>query len=526
LPYQIAKFGKSELSFELKNLNLRLNSTHFIKSMLFTSLEFLFCYLPVTFLGFFIIANMWGQLASAWWLASASIFFYGWWDIRYVPLLLGSVVFNYLIGRTIAQFPKKSILLIGIAGDLALLGLFKYSDFFIATLNGVIDTQVELLHLVLPLGISFFTFTQIAFLVDSFRGCVREKNFGHYILFVTYFPHLIAGPVLHHNQMMPQFSKESVYRINFQNIALGTSIFVVGLAKKLLIADSMSIYVAPVFNSAHSGIGIDPYVAWAGVLAYTFQIYFDFSGYSDMAFGLSRLFGIDLPINFLSPYKSKNIIEFWRSWHITLSLFLKDYLYIPLGGNRHGNFRRYFNLLATMLLGGFWHGANWTFVIWGGLHGIFLCLNHAWSNFSTRFYTSHSDGIFSNMIRISITFIAVVFAWVFFRAENLSTARIVLKAMLCHGGNAGWYDVMPSFSFTLFLVKLIVCSILVWVFPNVYQIIAYTEKSDKRIFGVPLINYIKQEALSLGILLSLLFLATVASQFGPGDTSPFLYFQF
>jgi len=408
--------------------------------MLFNSYSFLFAYLPLTLLGFFSLARV-SRLYAAAWLAAASIFFYGWWDIRYVPLLLGSIFFNYLIGYTLttkaryaSEIARKVLLSIGIIGDLLLLGYYKYADFFIQTFNQGFDHQVGLLNIILPLGISFFTFTQIAFLVDTFYGKVSECRFIHYCLFVTYFPHLIAGPVLHHGEMMPQFGKKEIYSPQSINFAVGMTIFFIGLFKKVVLADGIAPYGNSVFNMASREEPLELFQAWGGALAYTLQLYFDFSGYSDMAIGLSRIFGIKLPLNFHSPYKATNIIEFWRRWHMTLSRFLRDYLYIPLGGNRKGPIRRHFNLFITMLLGGFWHGAGWTFVIWGGLHGFYLIINHAWRNFRQSLGQDITQSTFLGRIAAgSLTFLAVVVAWVIFRAQDIDAGWRILYAMA--GGN-------------------------------------------------------------------------------------------
>jgi alginate O-acetyltransferase complex protein AlgI len=287
--------------------------------------------------------------------------------------------------------------------------------------------QIPLLHIILPLGISFFTFTQIAFLVDAYGFKARELSPMRYGLFVSYFPHLIAGPVLHHAEMMPQFADPRTSRFSFENVAIGLTIFFIGLFKKVILADGASVYVGPLFDAPASA---DLVAAWFGVLAYTVQIYFDFSGYSDMAIGLSRLFGVRLPLNFHSPYKAANIIEFWRCWHMTLSRFLRDYLYIPLGGNRKGTVRRYANLLATMLLGGLWHGAGWTFVIWGGLHGIYLVVNHLWHAMRRALGLTGTAGVTGAIVARTVTFLCVMFAWVFFRATSLPTAVVIIKGMV------------------------------------------------------------------------------------------------
>lgn len=324
--------------------------------MLFNSYAFIFVFLPIVFFGFFYIGKHSHALASLW-LAAASLSFYGYWDARFVGLLLGSVAFNYsagyLIGhrhaRTLVS-QSKILLFCAITTNLILLGYFKYANFFADNLNHFIATSLPVNDVILPLGISFFTFTQIAFLVDTYQRKVKEYNFVHYLLFVTYFPHLIAGPVLHHKEMMPQFSKRNVCRINWDNVAVGLSIFVLGLGKKVLIADSLSNFSTPIFSAVALGEQPMLFEAWMGALSYTLQLYFDFSAYSDMAVGLSLMFNVRLPMNFNSPYKATSIIEFWRCWHMTLSRFLRDYLYIPLGGSRNGKTQRYLNLMITMLL--------------------------------------------------------------------------------------------------------------------------------------------------------------------------------
>jgi alginate O-acetyltransferase complex protein AlgI len=404
--------------------------------MLFNSLPFVFLFLPLVLAGFFVIGR-YSPTGAAAWLTLASLFFYGWWNPLYVGLLLGSVLFNYLVGLHIvraqalgAARQKKRLLVLAIAANLALLAYYKYANFFVDNLNAVFGTQAGLGEIILPLGISFFTFTQIAFLADAYQGKAREYSLVHYGLFVTYFPHLIAGPILHHREMMPQFELREIYRPSCDNLAAGLTIFIIGLAKKVLIADEIGPYAAPFFDAARSGVVLTFVEAWCGALAYTFQLYFDFSGYSDMAVGLSLMFGVRLPINFHSPYKAVNIIEFWRHWHMTLSRFLRDYLYVPLGGNRKGPLRRYINLIVTMLLGGLWHGAGWTFVIWGGLHGVYLAVNHAWRVLRARL--GHDLGRSTpggRALGCLVTFLAVVVGWVVFRADSLASAIVMLRGM-------------------------------------------------------------------------------------------------
>jgi alginate O-acetyltransferase complex protein AlgI len=395
--------------------------------MLFNSYAFIFGYLPVTMAGFFLLARS-SQRLAALWLAAASLFFYGWWNPAFVVLVMASITVNYAFGFAIGHIRSvnqqgKTVLTVSIAVNLGLLAYFKYANFFITNLSQLTGMELAVVTIVLPLGISFFTFTQIAFLVDVYRGIAREYSFIHYVLFVTYFPHLIAGPVLHHKQMMPQFGHAGTYRIDLENISIGLTIFIIGLAKKVLLADQFALYSNPVFDVVAQGGEPKLFEAWIAALAYTLQLYFDFSGYSDMAIGLSRMFNVKLPLNFDSPYKAPNIIEFWRRWHMTLSTFLREYLYVPLGGSRKGIPRRYANLMITMLLGGLWHGAGWTFVIWGGLHGVYLVINHGW-----RHLTGGTESAASNWrkaLSIGLTFVAVVVAWVPFRSPDLdSTLRI------------------------------------------------------------------------------------------------------
>jgi len=404
--------------------------------VLFNSFEFLFLFLPLLLLVFFRLGGYSHRLAAVW-LTAASLFFYGWWNPAYLGLLLASIVFNYSIGYALARGNdigsrrRRRLLALGVGGDLALLGYYKYANFFIDSVNTGLGTSYGFAEIILPLGISFFTFTQIAFLVDAARGQAKEFDFIHYSLFVTYFPHLIAGPVLHHKEMMPQFGQASTYRYNPEFMTVGLTVFALGLFKKVVLADGIAPYVGPLFAAAEQGGGLTLLQAWGGALAYALQLYFDFSGYSDMAIGLSYMIGVRLPLNFNSPYKAVNIADFWRRWHMTLSRFLRDYLYIPLGGNRHGPARRYLNLLATMLLGGLWHGAGWTFVIWGGLHGFYLVVHQAWQ--AWRRHLGHDltrstrTGRFFGVL---LTFLAVLVGWVFFRAQTLQGGQAIVQAML------------------------------------------------------------------------------------------------
>jgi alginate O-acetyltransferase complex protein AlgI len=407
--------------------------------MLFTSSVFFFGYLPIVLGGFYLLGLRHPFWAASW-LFLASVVFYGYWMPEFVLLLLGSIAGNFWIGSRIGANRSgntrlgggtvaKRWLIFGVVSNLALLGYFKYAGFFIANINALLGQDWNLGKIVLPIGISFFTFTQIAFLADAYSKGIKEYRLVHYGLFVTYFPHLIAGPILHHAQMMPQFGEAATYRFNAANVSAGLCIFAIGLFKKIVLADGVSPYADAVFSAAEAGIQPTAVEAWIGALAYTFQLYFDFSGYSDMAIGLSWMFNVRLPFNFDSPYKARSIAEFWHRWHMTLSTFLRDYLYVPLGGNRMGEPRRYINLFATMVLGGLWHGANWTFVFWGALHGMYLAINHAFQLFSGPWLSNFRETLPYQLVAWGLTFICVVIAWVFFRATDFPSAVIVLSAM-------------------------------------------------------------------------------------------------
>jgi alginate O-acetyltransferase complex protein AlgI len=407
--------------------------------MLFTSSVFFWIFLPIVLLGYYLLGRR-SPIGAAAWLFLASVAFYAYWMPEFTFLLLGSILWNYWVGSNIGKLdPLSDVsrqrrrarywLTAGISVDLAVLAYFKYAGFFIANVNALLGVDWGLGKVILPIGISFFTFTQIAFLADSYLKGTTEYKFVHFGLFVTYFPHLIAGPVLHHAQMMPQFKESATYRLNFQNIAAGLSIFAIGLFKKIVLADGISPYADAVFNAAAAGSQPDVIEAWMSTLAYTFQIYFDFSGYSDMAIGLSWMFNVRLPYNFNSPYKALNISDFWRRWHMTLSAFLRDYLYIPLGGNKKGPRRRYINLMVTMILGGLWHGANWTFVFWGTLHGIYLVINHAFQKFSGPYLDGLKNTRPFAFVAWALTFMSAVLAWVFFRASDFPSAIRILSGL-------------------------------------------------------------------------------------------------
>ncbi|MDP2370221.1 MBOAT family O-acyltransferase [Rhodoferax sp.] len=408
--------------------------------MLFTTATFICLFLPVVLAGFFAIARF-SHGAAALWLFLASVVFYGYWMPEFTLLLLGSIIGNFWVGTRISASTdsadagqharSKHWLMFGVAVNLALLSYFKYANFFIDNLNAMLGSGWDIGRVILPIGISFFTFTQIAYLVDTWRKGVREHKFVHYGLFVTYFPHLIAGPVLHHAQMMPQFGQSETYRFQAANFTAGLAIFALGMFKKVVLADGVSPYADAIFAAADAGTTPSFAEAWLGAIAYTVQLYFDFSGYSDMAIGLSWMVNIRLPFNFNAPYQATNISDFWRRWHMSLSQFLRDYLYIALGGNRKGAIRRYVNLMATMVLGGLWHGASWSFVLWGFLHGLFLGVNHAFRALCGPRWCerlAHQRAFVA--LSWLLTMLSVTVAWVVFRAETLAGALGMLASMV------------------------------------------------------------------------------------------------
>ena len=424
--------------------------------MLFNSYAFLFAFLPLACLGYFAL-NRWlpGRAGIAW-LFVASLFFYGWWDWRFVPLLLGSIVFNFMVGHALERHrdaiprddavasPGRTLLACGIVANLALLGYFKYADFFVANVDALLGAHtLSLPSIILPLGLSFFTFTQIAYLVDARRGLARENSFLNYGLFVSFFPHLLAGPILHHREMMPQFADSSNKRFNASNFWVGLTLLIIGLAKKVLIADSIAPWANAGFAQASSLQFID---AWIAALAYTLQIYFDFSGYTDMALGMAWMLNVRLPLNFASPYRSRNIREFWRRWHMTLSRFLRDYLYIPLGGNRRGAVLALLFVVVTFAFGGLWHGANWTFVAWGALNGVGVVVVHLMDRAGLRL---------PRALAWSLTMVFTVTAWVFFRASSIDDALRIVGVMYgMHGLSwtpviAEWAPLFDLSTFTL-----------------------------------------------------------------------------
>jgi alginate O-acetyltransferase complex protein AlgI len=462
-----------------------------IRPMIFNSYVYLLLFLPISLLGYFLLKRVPLRVAFAW-LVLVSLVFYGWWNPDetgeakwtpfYVVLILGSCIGNYLFGRFIADHKQtrlgKGVLTVGVVANLLLLGYYKYAGFLVGLYQDFTGAPHQIPHIVLPLAISFFTFLQVAYLVDAYRGETKEVNFTDYLLFVTFFPHLIAGPLVHHKEMLPQFTKGTCRHRLWASLSVGLTYLILGLFKKVVIADNAAVVANAIFGLAASESRQLTFLeAWAGALTYAIRLYFDFSGYSDMAIGSARLFGIRFPLNFHSPYKAVSIIDFWRRWHMTLSRFLRDYLYFPLGGNRKGKTRRYVNLLLTMILGGIWHGAGFAFLLWGFLHGLFLCINHGWIAFRKK----HNIKPLAKPVAIGITFLLVVLAWVPFYAgsfehgPNGSTQKAITvtknmyAAMFGLNGFEAWPDRSAYVAKASHAGRAVLWLAVCWFLPNTQQ---------------------------------------------------------
>lgn len=396
--------------------------------MLFNSFQFIFLFLPITLIVYFMLNNFKQEKLSKIWLVGMSLYFYAYFNVSYLYLIILSIGINYYIGNNLSKNNvrenSKYCFLAGVLFNVGMLFYFKYCDFFIKNMNIVFNTNIPLLKLMLPLGISFFTFQQLSYLADSYKGNSKSYDFLSYCLFVTFFPQLIAGPIVLPQEMLPQFENSDNKRINYENMNKGLYLFSIGLAKKVLIADSIAPFADTGFDKMLDLTFIE---AWLTSISYTMQLYFDFSGYCDMAMGIALMFNIVLPLNFNSPYKATNIQEFWKRWHMTLGRFLINYLYIPLGGNRNGERKTLRNLLIVFLVSGIWHGAGWNFIIWGGLHGLSILTHRIWKNKGYRMPTVLSWGI---------TLFLVNIFWIFFRATNLNDAIKVLKAMFIINTNS------------------------------------------------------------------------------------------
>ena len=391
--------------------------------MVFSSYVFTLAFLPIVLIAYYMLAHLRDSIWQRLFLIAASLFFYGYYNVKYLILIIASIAVNYIVAGQIQKTSgkvSKWFLTAGILFNVALIGYFKYYDFFIENINLVFGSSFALKHILLPLGISFFTFQQLSFLVSVYHGEEKVERLRDYCLFVTFFPQLVAGPIVLYSEMIPQFKDESRRYFNADNFAAGIYLFSIGLFKKAVIADTLAVFADNGFAMTNLSLA----AGWMTSISYTLQIYFDFSGYSDMAVGLGRLFNIEIPFNFLSPYRSQSITEFWRRWHITLGRALSTYVYKPLGGNRKGMARTCFNLFLTFLVSGLWHGAAWTFVIWGALHGSVAV--------AERIAGAKLD-VIPKPIRMITTFLIVNALWVLFRADGFAQAIEVYKGMIAFG---------------------------------------------------------------------------------------------
>jgi alginate O-acetyltransferase complex protein AlgI len=467
--------------------------------VLFNSYEYLLIFLPATLAIYFTIRWVGGSTTAKIWLVAASLGFYSWWGWVYLPLIICSILVNYgagtaLCSKSLSRPVRRGILFGGIALNLALLGYFKYANFVVDNLNGLSGTDFRLLPIALPLAISFFTFQKIAYLVDSFRGETVGYNFIDYSLFVTFFPQLIAGPIVHHKDVVPQFSDKAKLSPDAKSIVTGLCILSIGLFKKVIIADSLAEYANLGFDSATAPNCL---AAWVTSLSYTFQLYFDFSGYTDMAIGSALLFNIKLPTNFNSPYQSLDIQDFWRRWHITLSRFLRDYVYVPLGGNRHGETTTYVNLFLTFMIGGLWHGASWMFVIWGAMHGAGIVIHRLWSRYGIAM---------AGPLAWFLTFSFVNVTWIFFRAKDMSSAVRVLSGMthMLDGSIVKLFDIQQRRA-TLFLIFAFAIVL------TAKTTVSFCAEGDERV------SVVSGAALAISL---------IGMSFATAGASQFLYFNF
>jgi D-alanyl-lipoteichoic acid acyltransferase DltB (MBOAT superfamily) len=519
--------------------------------VVFSSYIFVFAFLPITLIGFFLCSKA-SPTAAKVWLCATSIVFYGYWYVGWIPILLLSVAFNYLVGNAIrATLPgpsRTAVLLVGVAANLSALFYYKYLYAVLGFFQVTAVSGLSVDPIALPLGISFFTFTQIAYLVDTSQGSATEYSFLNYLLFVTFFPHLIAGPIVHHRELMPQFEQPRNYRLQFDEVAIGLTIFVIGLAKKTVIADRMGYFAGELLDE---GGASTPAAAWLGMLAYSMQLYFDFSGYSDMAIGLARIFGIKFPLNFNSPYKATNIIDFWQRWHITLTRFLTAYVYNVLAlwlvrrraaagkavsKKTSQSVSGFLEMIAlptavTMLLAGIWHGAGLQFVVFGMLHGAYITINHAWRTFgpARRRKTARrgAAAIGTAVSSIALTYLAVLVAQVFFRAESLDAAIGVVAAMVGFGGadlaGGALAASVGNLSYAKPALYVAVAMLIAWAAPNTQQIMAAFEPAldVPRTLPIARIRWRMSMAWAVATGFAFFFGALNIT-----EDQPFIYFQF
>jgi alginate O-acetyltransferase complex protein AlgI len=502
--------------------------------MVFASHSFL-AFLLILILAYWAFARLDERLGKPM-LILASFVFYGFWIPAYLILLVTSILFNHAIARSVLAGPTRSLrrmlTALGITLNLALISFYKYAAFLVESFNWTLQTQFEVPDIILPIGISFFTFQQISLLVDAHKGRVAQLGFLDHVLFISFFPQLIAGPIVRQHDMLPQLAARRDWRLRADYVAIGIALFAFGLFKKTVLMDPFVPYLDLVYQAAADGNAVGFVDGWVAGIGYGFQVYFDFSAYSDMAIGLGFMFGLRLPINFFSPYKADSIRVFWRRWHISLSRFLRDYLFVPLGGSRRGMTRTIAALLITMALGGLWHGAGWNFVIWGLLHGGYLSINHLWSATLSKWFPKLIAWVSATRwlrlllraLSILLTFLAVSFAWVFFRAPDYDAAIRLATAML---GFSSWHEVTPLTrgivpGFPVYLL-------IVWFLPNTMELFQSSKaalhveeyRDDK---ARPLPKWI-----TFGLSVPWAFTTAavfICAWFALSNLSPFIYFQF
>lgn len=472
--------------------------------MLFNSIEFLFIFLPIVFTVYFLLNRYKLITLASSWLVMSSLYFYSYWKIEYLPIILTSMLFNYAVGKTLScennlKINRRLLFIFGICMNVAMLSYYKYTDFIISNINMVLKHNFNYMHIALPLAISFFTFQQIAFLADSYEKKTKEYDFLTYAMFVTFFPQLIAGPIVHHSETMPQFMNLRNRFINHKNIATGLFLLGIGLFKKIMIADFLSPFVAQTFDTIPV---LTFFESWVASISYAFQLYFDFSGYCDMALGIAYLFNIVLPQNFNSPYKANSIQDFWRRWHMTLSRFLRDYIYIPLGGNRKGELKTYRNLFLTFFIGGIWHGANWTFILWGAMHGAATCVHKMWMKLNIKL---------NEFVSVLITFLFVDVAFTVFRAPTIERGISIYKSMLGLNGFAPIAVNKLRFAFENGSVKISILLLL-----SAFILVFFSKNS------MELARKVKPNAIYFTATLIML----VVSILSINKVSAFLYFKF
>ena len=489
--------------------------------MLFNSKEFLLFFLPIVILIFLLLKYFTKNEKNyiTFFLVSVSLFFYGYFKFEYLLLIIFSILINYYLSLYITKSKKKILLFFGILFNVLLLGYFKYTDFLIYSFNIFADTNFHHLNIVLPLAISFFTFQQITYLVDSYNGLVKKSSLLNYFLFVTFFPQLIAGPIVHHSEMMPQFEKDNKNYKFIRNFSMGISIFIVGLFKKNCLADNLGIIADKIFTSNNAPSNFNILEQWIGCISYSFQIYFDFSAYSDMAIGLALIFGITLPINFNSPYKSCSIIEYWKRWHITLSRFINQYLFYPLSMFFSRNFNQVidnstlrlilligFPTLITFSISGLWHGASWTFVIWGLMHGFYVFINFLYKNYFPNL-------TISKYIANPLTLFFVFIAWIPFRAENFNGFKIIFLSLFGFNSSISNDFLYIGDSLASSYLLIIISFLVVYFFENSSNYF----KNSKNVFAI---NFdLKSSIFVFILIMGIIF-------FGSNTADPFIYFQF